>query len=529
MAKISLLLLLNAARCLCSHHQDVFEAHAPDSAHGSSIEHSPSFTSLSIEPAFWVEFVGTAKEPNELFFKLLSHMTERGGHPIIRPGGITMDSMIFDPNGGDPVRTMGPDGEIYRTTVGPAYFESWSNFPDEVKFVSTLNFGNDSLKIARDLAVASAEHHAERIAFFELGNEPNHFPQSRWNYETQEYVDEWKNWTASIDQAVDEVTEASEGLGQSRWWASSATTDDTSLNVRPVDVIPLGIDSELQVGQYSIHSYVFNSCTPPDAAEATIENLLNHTHITSFADEEVVPSARAAIMDGKSWIMGEFNSVACSGKINVSDTFTQALWFIDTGLTYAARNASSINLHQGATLVLQSDEQINTPGFSSYDFVYPRDSEKHGEARALPGFTGLLFLTEVFAQPKTRILPLETPRGIDAERFAGYAAYRDDKLTKLIFLNMNPYYVDSADDSSIRLDISSFPRKNPFKTHYKRLTAPSVDEKEADHVLWAGQHFKNGSASGPVEIESLHWREPIEIRGSEAVLVYLDDENIFGM
>ncbi|KAJ3541583.1 hypothetical protein NM208_g4537 [Fusarium decemcellulare] len=524
----SWLLLLSGviASCSAAPSAKTFRLDVPKSLSGASIEHSPSFSSFSIEPAFFVEFVGTAGKPNELVFKLLSHLTDRGSQPIIRPGGIAMDSMIFDPNGGDLERTMGPNGEVYRTTVGPAYYESWSNFPDGVSFISTLNFGNNSLDIARDLAVASAKYQGARVKYFELGNEPNHFPRSRWNYETEKYVAQWKNWTAAIDDAVAEVAE---GFGPERWWASSATTDITNLNVRPVDLIPAGIDSEDQVGQFSLHSYVYNSCSPSDAAKATIENLLNHTQITTFADQQVVPSAEAARKHGKEWVMGEFNSIACSGKLNVSDTFTQALWLIDTQLTYAVLNASSVNLHQGATLVLQSGSQINTPGFSTYDFVYPLDSEKHGEARSLPSFTGLLFLAEIFAQPKTRILPLQAPNGVNPDHFSGYATYQGNKLTKLILLNMRPHYTTSEDDFTINLDISSYIKHKHSPTHLKRLTTSSVDEKDASRVNWAGQSFKNGDAKGHVKTEQVSKAGKVKIKGSEAVMVFLNDDSIYGM
>lgn len=114
-------------------------------------------------------FFGNASSPNEFIFGLLDRIDERGGAPTMRPGGITMDSMIFDPEAGDSVRTTNEEGGIYRTTVGPAYYESWSNFPESFKFISTLNFGNESLDISRDMAVASAKYAAERIMYFELG------------------------------------------------------------------------------------------------------------------------------------------------------------------------------------------------------------------------------------------------------------------------------------------------------------------------------------------------------------------------
>lgn len=523
----ALRLLLHAAACFAAtidrhSHGSAVELRYPESTSGISIEHQPTFSSFSIEPAFWLDFAGTADEPNELFFKLMSQLTSRGGQPVIRPGGIAMDSMIFDPKGEDLVRSMGPKGEVYRTTVGPGYFNSWSNFPPGVSFVSTLNFGNNSLQTAKDLALASIEYQSSLVRYFELGNEPNHFPESRWDYKTGNYVKQWKEWTREIDEAVMDTDAGSEDI---KWWASSATTDPSALKIRPVDLIPAGVDSEDQVGQFSIHSYVYNSCSPEGAREATIENLLNHTQIVAFANKEVLPSAEAARDHGKDWVMGEFSSVACSGLTNVTDTFTQALWMIDTQLTYAVLNASAVHQHQGATLVLQSGSQVNTPGFSSYNWVYPRHSEKHGEARALPSFSGVLFLTEVFAKPNTRIQRIEAPAHVDGDRFSGYALYNDDTLSKLVLLNMNPCYKESGgDDSTLDLDISAFlgERLGAGRASFKRLTAPSVDEKDAEHVSWAGQSFKYGDVKGKIQVEYVHHTGMIKLRGSEAVLVDLE-------
>ncbi|KAI9154672.1 Beta-glucuronidase [Paramyrothecium foliicola] len=501
MARLLLLLGLQAGALLAAPLNEAPKLQVPSSpSAGASIEHHPSFSSFSIEPAFWVEFAGTAAEPNELFLKLITRLTDRGSQPILRPGGIAMDSLIFDPAGGDLVRSMGPK---------------------EVSFVSTLNFGNNSLDIARDLAVASVKHQADRIKYFEVGNEPNHFPKSRWNYETARYVAQWKNWTAAIDEAT--------GRGSRQWWASSATTDLTALNVRPVDIIPLGVDSEDQVGQFSLHSYVYNTCNPAGAAAATIENLLNHTQIVTFADDQVAPFAKAALAHGKPWVMGEFNSVACSGKPNVTDTFTNALWIIDTQLTYAALNASSVNLHQGGTLVLQSNAQTNTPGFSAYSFVYPRDSEKWGVARANPGYGGLLFLAEVFSISNTRIQPLEAPEGVNSDHFLAYAAYHDWKLSKLILINMHPFYAKSADDYSVRLQIQTCGDIQQSQPVVKRLTAPSVNEKDTENVLWAGQSFKQGDPDGAMDLEILADDGTVTLRGSEAVIVLFEGDTVYSL
>ncbi len=410
----------------------VYHLSAPSGVVGASIAHRSSFASFSFEPAFWVEFFGSYASPNSLTFSLIDRIYERGGRPIIRPGGITMDSMVFDPNGGDPVRDTSPAGGVYRTTVGPNYYKSWSHFPEGLKLVSTLNFGNDSLEIAKGLADASVKYQPGRVEYLELGNEPTNYPKSRWDDSTAAYVTQWKEWTHQIDVSINATLATNIDGGNSdvelaakqRWWASSATTDDSGLNVRPVDIIPAGIDTQKSVAEYSIHSYPFATCDPTRAALATLPNILNHTALTQYADTQIMPSAQAALSSGRPWIIGEFNSVACSGQPNVTDTFAQALWVVDSELIYAVRNASSVHLHQGATLVFQSNQQTNTaggddgkPGFSTYDFVYPIESSKRGEARALPSFVAQLYLAEAFASPtkdeRLRVAELPRPTGVD--------------------------------------------------------------------------------------------------------------------
>lgn len=516
----------------------------PRTADGASIPHSPDYSSFSFEPAFWVEFFGNATRPNQFTFKALSTLHAHGGRPAIRPGGITMDSMIYNESAGDPVRTTNENGGVYRTTVGPAYYESWANFPNGTEFISTLNFGNNSLDIARDMALASITYQPDLIKAFELGNEPTNYDAERWANSTDEYVAQWKQWTSAIDQAVNgrAATAVGSQWGTDRWWASSATTDETPLHVRPADIIPAGIDSQHQVSDYSIHSYAFATCDPERAALATIPNILNHTHLVEYADTEILPSAKAALDSGRPWIIGEFNSIACSGAPNVSDTFAQALWEVDTELIYAVRNASACYLHQGATLVFQSDQQSNTPdedgkpGFSTYDMLYPVETAKRGPQRTLPGFAGLLFLAEVFAGNATRVRALETPRDLDNEHFSAYAFYDADELSKLALINMKPYYANSTDDYTVEFDIFATQKRFAFRqsngmrqrkpVYLKRLTAPTVDEKRTERVTWAGQSFKTASPEGDVHIERVDADGIVKVRGSEAVLVLFDETQV---
>ncbi|EPQ28462.1 uncharacterized protein PFL1_03765 [Pseudozyma flocculosa PF-1] len=513
--------------------QQYVKLHKPTGA--PSIAHSKDFTSFSFEPAFWTEFFGEAETPNQLTLSLLSRLSERGARPVIRPGGITMDSMIFDPAATkSAVRTTNAKGGVYRTTIGPSFYKAWDNFPEGTGFVSTLNFGNDSYDIARDLAAASHRYQRDKIRHFELGNEPTNYVSTRWQNKTDAYVAQWKDWTGRIDAELDNPKRS--------WWASSATTDKTGLEVRPAALIPAGIDDQKQVGQYSIHSYAFATCDPKRDALATIPNILNHTHLLEYADVEIYPSAKAALDEGNQWIVGEFNSVACSGKPNVTDTFAQALWTVDTDLIYAERNASAVYLHQGATLVFQSSQQSNTagddggPGFSAYSLLYPVDSSKRGKARVNPGFVGQLFVTEALGTERVASLP--APKGVDSDYFAAYAFYdRDEgkKIRRVAAINSKPYYGKTggnkrdSSDNAVHLDLSSLmpAALKGKKAWLKRMTAPAVNETDTARVTWAGQSFKQAVPEGKVDIERVPKDGKVEVRDSEAVLVFFYEDDVF--
>jgi hypothetical protein len=88
------LLLASTVQAHPKPHTKYHKLSIPRTAQNASIPHANSFASFSFEPAFWVEFFGNASNPNALTFGLLDLIVEHGGSPIIRPGGITMDSMV---------------------------------------------------------------------------------------------------------------------------------------------------------------------------------------------------------------------------------------------------------------------------------------------------------------------------------------------------------------------------------------------------------------------------------------------------
>ncbi|KAJ7172218.1 hypothetical protein C8R46DRAFT_947166 [Mycena filopes] len=496
----------------------------------------PALTSFSFDPAFWVEFGGNKSHPNEFSMQMIRNIAARtGAYPIIRPGGVTQDSSIFDPTAGSPLRTTdNTTGAIYRTTWGPAFYESFSAFPSGTRFTVPLNFGNDSFEIASAEARAAVEYTEDweqRIWAFELGNEAGNYKATQRNLTTwgpAAYVVEWKNWTSSINSFLPQPL-------RTRWWAGSdgITPALVTVALQTEDLIARGLnDAEPPiVREFSQHMYAYSACKPASAAVATVPNIHNHTNITAFVGL-LGAKVTAARKNGSDLVVGEFNSVSCSGKPNVTDIFGQALWVIDTTLTAAALNVSRVHLHQGATLVSQSDTQINvpgangTPGFSTYDLWYPVDSPLRGRRRATPSYVSQLFLAETVGKSRTsRLLPLSPPEGVSPDLFAAYAVYdgHEDAPVRLVVVNWDTFNSTmgeaAAKATSLTLDITGLRRNS--KVTLKRLTAPGNDETNADYVTWAGQAWTNGTAQGRETIEVVE-NGKVEVRGSEAVLVFFN-------
>jgi len=165
--------------------------------------------------------------------------------------------------------------------------------------------------------------------------------------------------------------------------------------------------------------------------------------------------------------------------------------------------------------------------------LYPRDSQKRGAARILPSFASQLFMAESFATDQTRVVAIATPAGVNQDHFAAYAFYVQDRLTKLAILNMNPYYANSTEDFTMSVDVAAHvaaarghkPSFGP-QAYVKRLTAPHIDEGNSSVVTWAGQEFSQGVAQRTLDVEHVGRDGIVRVRGSEALLVFFDQEDM---
>ena len=110
---------------------------------------------------------------------------------------------------------MRQTGGIYRTTYGPEFYKSFSNFASSTKFTVPLNLGNDTLDIALDQAQAAYRYlnhdkiwafECKKVAFLEfkteimtfdmlVGNEPGNYKATQRNlsnWGADAYVAQWQ-------------------------------------------------------------------------------------------------------------------------------------------------------------------------------------------------------------------------------------------------------------------------------------------------------------------------------------------------
>ncbi|VDB95700.1 unnamed protein product [Peniophora sp. CBMAI 1063] len=475
----------------------------------------PALVSFSIEIAYLDSFTGNASSPNNLTRALMANLEDRTGQgPDVRPGGITIDSSKFDPNQTEiVVLDESATGGIYTTTFGPALYEALNVWPNSSKIVVSSNLGNNTVTIARDELAAGIEHLGwDRIRSLELGNEPDHYGGgsrvSGWS--SADYTAQFLGWTSFLTHNL--------SLPEDAFQACSFAEDPINgEDFTTSNVIDEGILGTNAVRLFNQHMYQYSTCDPARNAIATLPNLVNHTNITSYVNE-FVPQVQAAAAVGKEFAIGEFSSVSCSGKQNVTDTYGQALWLADTILYSASRNISRMYLHQGATLVFQSSNQANAPGFSWYDLWYPVDTDRYGAARASPSYVSTLLIAETVGSSNDSSLAyIPVPSAPD---LAAFAVYESGSLSRLTLLNLaHRNTTDSADTGSVSVDVTGFAGEGAVKV--KRMTAPGMDSKDVDSVTWAGQAYTNGTVVGEEVIEDVT-DGVVVVNGVEGVIVFFD-------
>ncbi|CDO69226.1 Glycoside Hydrolase Family 79 protein [Trametes cinnabarina] len=473
--------------------------------------------SFSFELSFLPTFAGNKTHPNVLTRELMKRLEERTGvGPDVRPGGITVDSSVFDPDAPALVLDESATGGIYNTTFGPAFFEFLDVFPKSTRVLWSVNLRNNTIGFAQAGIKAAIKYiDWDRLFAFE----PDHYGggsrPSGWS--SADYTSQFLTLFLTRNLSLPHHVFLAGAFAEDPTSAAPMTT---------VSIIEDGVDTTGVVKLFGQHTYHnrYSTCDPARNAIATLSNLVNHRNITVSVLDLWKPQIATAHKAGKEFIVGEYSSVSCSGKQNVTDTYGQALWLADTILYGGTINIARMHLHQGATLVFQSSQQANSPGFSWYDLWYPVEGDRYGAARASPSFVAYLLVTEAVGRSgRARFSLIDVPEHPDLAVYAIWdPAVRTSGVARLavLYVAVRNETTSGEDPAgmAVTLDLSPYVQKGKQVTA-KRMQAPGLDSKDSTRVTWAGQSYANGTAAGEEVVEKLKDGK-ITVGGSEGVLVF---------
>lgn len=157
-------------------------------------------------------------------------------------------------------------------SIGPAYFDSYSTWPD-TKFIHGFNLakngsvGYNSLLATVPLACKALEN--GKLAYWELGNEPDLYKTSSQgpvrprNWTEQDYVTEWLNKTRAIKVVMAQA--CPDLVSDDRYMYIAPSFGGTSNSLNPIVTWADGLDTDKDISQISSHKSV-RSCNSFDTS-----------------------------------------------------------------------------------------------------------------------------------------------------------------------------------------------------------------------------------------------------------------------
>lgn len=407
----------------------------------------PDVLGYSIEPVWVSDYISTPVAAN--LMSVIAKIT--GKPPPIRVGGNTADQTYFHsslPTGNDSVSIPAPlTAKQFNITAG--WYKTWADyFPEDTDIIYTLNLAVNDSAFAIAVAEAEAAHAAlgDKLAMFELGNEIDHFINKAWRdpypaWGIDVYTEQFRNltgqivaseWYAALDDDADRPKFQAGVFADPPWVpdqqdevddfdiANLTANGEGGLVARPED-------KEI-IGSYATHLYPQSTCDTERWLRMRLDLLSNHT-VLWLNVSQYIPQVAAADAAGAPLVMGETNSVSCSGKSGISDTLGAALWTADYVLMGASLGIQKTYFHLGA----QSEYSAFTP--------LPYQSKNETLQPGIrANWYGHYFVAKVAAaqDDDDEELSIAALPGANSSSLSGYAVYAEQNAPpkKLVFLDM---------------------------------------------------------------------------------------------
>ncbi len=373
----------------------------------------PGFIGVSMEFQTAALVAGPASDPNVVVQHLIAGLAP-GQDPVVRIGGDSTDHAWWPAPG-----VRDPDLSAFRLT--PAWLASIRTLAraTHARVVPGINLEADNPRLAAVEARALVNGIGpSSVQALEIGNEANLYSTLYW-YKTPAGVkiygrpapytpSQYLGQFAQVAQVVPaSVPLAGPALGAPVFMAQT---------------LPPLLSAEPRLTLVTYHRYPLNRCftSPKMPTYPTIPNLMKRTSSVGLA-ESVGGYVRAARARGDVFRVDELNSVACSGKVGVSNTFASALWVLDTLFAMAQQGVSGVNIH--------------TLPSAAYRLFTVHRSAGRWSATVAPEYYGLIMFTRA-APPGSRLLDVSS-RGSGQVRT--WATGGRGLATRVLLINDSPH------------------------------------------------------------------------------------------
>lgn len=491
----------------------------------------------SLEPT-WVSSYAS----NKLAATLLQHIADLTGKaPPIRVGGNSADQTHLVESLPDNKTDVMIDTPKAMLNITMDWYDDWANyFPETTDIIYSLNFADTTDDWAIAMAQAEKVHSllGDKLTMFELGNEIDHFIAKGWRNDSwgvMEYAEQFRELTGAITNTSWYRQVENPPTFQAGVFADPPWVPDQHDEIDDFDIVNLttianltDVKNEL-IEAYSTHLYPQSTCDPVRWHRMRLDLLSDH-HVLWRNVSQYIPQVAAADAVNTSLVMGETNSVSCSGKSGISDTLGAALWTIDYVLMAASIGFEKIYFHLGA----HSEYSAFTP--EKYTL---KGEELPGGIR--PNWYSHYFIAKAVQGRQNEKFEIAALPGANESDFSGYAVYSSDKeLRKLVFLDMgvwngteglsNPSTLKATDGTSFsegerpKYDMSiTTPWSNGGQVSITRLVGPGTNAKSQVNVSGITFDPETGKMNGEGDKESVEIGQDgvvsFSMKQAEAVLI----------
>jgi hypothetical protein len=391
------------------------------------------------------------------------------GRPSIRIGGESTDRSWWPTPG---VRR--PLGVTQ--TLGPGWGQALKQLAvsTDARLLLGLNLEANRARLDQEEAKQFLKLVGTRyIRAFEIGNEPDLYPEIPWYKLVKGKVEPWyvkggvpvfsRSRTYGPVQFGQELSrtirllpklpEAGPETGHPPWLQEF------------VDVVrPLGLPMIL-----TSHAYGLNQCVddPGSRVYPTVPNLLTLYASRGELLNGDAPYISLAHADGGSYRVDEMGSVTCNGRAGVSDTMASALWALDALFYMDSHGVDGVNLH-------------TYPGSSNGLFDLAKVNGVWGAA-VHPLYYGALMFAQA-APEGSRLLGV---RGGGQPQLRAWSTLGVDHKVRVLLIN------DSLQGTG-RITVHSPAGWGSAPATIERLLAPSASATTG--ITLGGQSFGPGSA-----------------------------------